>query len=138
MAECSYKEHNLCSSVEYVARELRPFASIVGNLVYSNRLNNIYAGLRFAEISRQDAKGEDLIGKTNIVIFDTILNSLIYYCIDYGIRFIIVSNRDLSIHYTPAMRIWADELRKQGYLVYDDQAGMLFKLVSELVTADLA
>lgn len=141
--ECNYIEHNLRSPIEYVARELKPFASMVGNLVYPNRnhpnrVTNIYSGLRFAEISRDADTGEKLIGKKNIVIFDMILNSLIYYCIDHGIRFIIVTNRNLSRHYTPAMRIWAIELRKQGCFVFDDEDGMLGKLLSDLVTADLA
>lgn len=135
--ECVYIEHNLRSPIEYIVREVKPFATIVGNLAYQNRVSNIYSGLRFAEISRYGATGENLIGEKNIVLFDMIVNSLIYYCIDHGIRFIVVTNRDLSCHYTPAMRIWADELRKQGCFVFDDEEGKLEKLVTDLLAADL-
>ena len=136
LCEYIYIEHNLRSPIEYIARELRPFASITGNLIYPNRVTNIYSRLRFSEIIRKGATGENLIKKNNIVIFDMISNSLIYYCIDHDIRFIIVTNQDLSRHYTPSMRIWANELRKQGCFVFDDEVGKLAKLVSDLLTTD--
>ena len=131
LCEYVYKEHNLRSPIEYIASELMQFSSIIGNLVYPNRITNIYSGLRFTEISRNGLTGEALIGNNNIIIFDMVLNSLIYYCINNNIRFIIVTNRELANFYSSAMSVWANELRENGQLVFDDELGLLKKLVSD-------
>ena len=116
----------------YVHNELVEHGVKYFNKKYPGRLeSNRYKGIRGIVIS-SDQTAEKLLEKGDVVIFDNCGHSLMYYCLENEVLFLIVEKRDAIQYYTSEMLSWYKILRKNNLLFHDDEHGFLGKRIEAL------
>lgn len=93
--------------------------------------SNRYQGFRGTVIPFQQS-AEELLGQGDVVIFDNCMHSLIYFCLENNILFLIVEKREAIEHFTQKMLDWYKILRKSNLLFHDDEHGHLGKKIKSL------
>ena len=123
------KDTNVAS---YIFSELKESNVGYYSKPYSDELrSDKYIGKRDRVIDG-NKKAEDVIRKGDLVIFDNCMHSLIYYCIENNIMFIIVSCKSLEIHYTDEMRKWYKVLRRNNLFFFPNEEKLLRSKICEL------
>ena len=79
-----------------------------------------------------DQNIEKLLQKGDAVIFDNCGHSLIYYCLENEVLFLIVEKRDAIQYYSPKMLSWYKILRKNNLLFHEDEYRSLGDKISDL------
>ena len=122
-------------SLKYIANELQNAEIEYYNLPHShNQLrSNLYDGLREKELDNLTGRGEDVIRMNDIVIFDIVTSSLIHYCIEHQILFLIVVSRVGVEYYTPNQKEWFDVMRKANLIFYNDENDKMGKTLIKLI-----
>ena len=116
---------------KYIHNELVECGVEYFNKKYPGKLeSNRYKGMRGTVISCDQIAEKTLI-KGDIVIFDNCMHSLIYYCLENNILFLIVDKRDDVQYYTHKMFLWYQVLRKNNLLFHNDECGLLGKRIKE-------
>jgi len=122
-----------CSEIpKYIYNELAEHGVNYFNKKYPGKLeSNRYKGIRGTVIS-SDQIAEKLLIRGDVIIFDNCMHSLMYYCLENQILFLIVDKRDIVQYYTHKMFLWYKVLRKNNLLFHDDEYGFLSKRIKTL------
>ncbi len=132
-----FAQCNNRSAVEYVYNELLAVDRGFFSLAYPGQLKSPdYGGMRGAELGDNSGKGENVICANDIVIFDISAASLIHYCIEHEITFIVVICRGDIAHFTEIANEWLDILRRSGLAFFDDEVGLLSRRLGEILADD--
>jgi len=130
-----YQELMESETIKYIANELKNSNIEYYNLPhYHNQMkSNQYDGLRGKELDNPTGRGEDIIGLNDIVIFDIVTSSLIHYCIEKEILFLLVVPRASIEYYTPNQKEWFDVMRKTNLVFYNDEKDKMGKMLIKLI-----
>ena len=110
---------------KYIHNELVGYGVEYFNKKYPGKLeSNRYKGMR-GRVILNDQMLEKMLTRGDLVIFDNCMHSLIYYCLENNILFLIVDKRDAVQYYTNKMFLWYQVLRKNNLLFHDDEFGLL-------------
>jgi len=127
-----YAEINDLNISSYIFNELKESGVKYYNKPYFNEYRtDKYRGKR-GEVIDANGKAESQIKQGDLIIFDNCSQSLIYYCIENNIMFIIVSCKDLEKHYTDEMRKWHKVLRKNNLFFFSNELTLLSNKIREL------
>jgi len=135
-SESAFKDFQNTRPIKYINKELSSKRKYVYNLIHRGRYCSLYENYRYRIINNAGKPGEFFIKKGNLVIFDNILGTLIYFCIFNNISFIIVTNRELSLNYSKKMKIWMNFLRKNNQLFFDDEKNALKRSINNYFTSN--
>ena len=116
---------------KYIYYELKKYGKKYYNKPYPGVLmSSRYKNFRGVIIpSNQSA--EKILAPSDIAIFDNCWHTLIYYCLENNILFLIVDKRDVVQYYTHKMLLWYQLLRKNNLLFHNDECGLLSKRIKE-------
>tara|TARA_X000000368_G_scaffold373165_1_gene323986 strand:+ start:508 stop:1830 length:1323 start_codon:yes stop_codon:yes gene_type:complete len=90
-----------------------------------------YMGMRGSIIASEE-KIEEFLVKNDLVIFDNSMHSLMFYCLENEILFLIVEKKDAMNHYTPHMLSWYKLLRKHRLFFHEDEMSLFGSRIKEL------
>ena len=94
-------------------------------------LNKFYDNIKFHKIYNSKEKAENIINTNDIVIFDVISHTVIYFCLYHKIRFIILFNADNYIYLTEEMKIWINYLHNDNSVFYTHEKNKLNSYLSK-------
>jgi len=118
--------------VQYIHNELTQYEIDYLSKKYPGKLESRrYKGMR-GKVIGPDQSIEMLLKKGDIVIFDNLGHSLIYYCLENRILFLTVEIRDALQYYSPKMMAWYKILRKNNLLFHEDEYQSLGKKIRDL------
>ena len=118
--------------VKYIHKELIENGVNYFNKKYPGKLeSNRYERIR-GSIIPSDKDVENLLIKDDIVIFDNFMHTLMYFCLENEILFLVVEKRDAIKYYTPKMLSWYKLLRKNGLVFHDDEHSLLAKRIEAI------
>lgn len=92
-------------------------------------LNQFYNKINFFKIYNAKEKAENIINKNDVVIFDVISHSLIYFCLFHNIHFIILFNADNYKFLTENMKIWLNRLHEDNIVIYTYENNKLYNIL---------
>ena len=119
--------------IPYIYRELKKSDNVCMSLPYPGfARSDKYKGFRFNEINNQEY-GESNIGLNDIAIFDTCSASLIYYCIENKIAYIIVISRKDMEYLSEKQTEWLNLLRKHGMAFYENEIDGLSSSINKIL-----
>jgi len=122
----------ILKDIEYIYSELQMFGGKYYSKSYPGYLeSNRYISMRGEKIGTED-RSEDIIKQNDIIIFDSCMSSMIYFCIENDMRFIIICNRNTKEYFTDRMAKWVDILRKNSFLFFSDEVGQLSTRLHEI------
>jgi len=98
--------------------------------------SNLYDNLRHNKIEPKGLDAFNYICKNTLVIFDIISATLIYFCISFDVKFIIVLDRKITAEFTPRMKEWAQELQGNFNLIFTDETEKFINLVKAYPSLD--
>ena len=128
----AYAIKNDNNVVSYIFSELKESGVKYYNKPYLYELqSDRYIGKR-GEVIDGNKKAEDVIRKGDLVIFDNCMHSLIYYCIENNIMFIIVSCKSMESHYSDEMREWYEVLRRNNLFFFSSEVKLLRNKICRL------
>jgi len=120
--------------IDYVCDELRSMKGGFFSLPYPGLLRlDDYAGKRGDELAAGSRGGESVIRADDVLIFDHIGASLIHYCIEHGISFVIVLGREDISQLSERAAEWLGVLRSAGLAFLDDEHGLLSRRLTEII-----
>jgi hypothetical protein len=120
-------------AVKYIYTELGNVKIEFYSMPYPNNLrSNQYDGLRGIEIDNASVRGENILSKGDVVIFDDSGSSLIHHCIEQEIPFILVVSREDVLRFKEKQNEWFNVIRDAELAFYDDEAGMMSKRINEI------
>ena len=126
------KEFNK-NPINYIYSELSYIKQPYHSLPYPRGMRSpLYDGLRCNELYNR-GKGEHHINKNDIVIFDTICPTIMHYCIEFNIIFIVITTREDVSHYTDQYKEYFVILKKMGFAFFDDEKSLLGKKITEII-----
>lgn len=127
-----YSQYRNTRAIEFVGAEVQSFERPYFSLPYPGSMRcPDYDGLRGTELWSKRG-GEMTIRLGDVVIFDTSAGSLIHYCIEQGITFVIVVSRTSVVEFTQMHAEWMSVLRAAGLAFYDDETTALARSLEEL------
>ena len=119
--------------MKYIYTELGNVKIEFYSMPYPNNLrSNQYDGLRGIEIDNASVRGENILSKGDVVIFDDSGSSLIHHCIEQEIPFILVVSREDVLRFKEKQNEWFNVIRDAELAFYDDEAGMMSKRINEI------
>ncbi len=93
-------------------------------------LNHFYNKINFFKIYNAKEKGENIINRNDVVIFDVISHSLIYFCLYHNIRFIVLFNIDNYEFLSENMKIWLNSLYEKNIVIYTHENNKLYNILN--------
>jgi hypothetical protein len=88
-------------------------------------LNEFYKNIKFNTIYNLKEKAENLINRNDVIIFDVVSHSLIYFCLYHSIRFIVLFNVDNYEFLTENMKLWLNYLHENNIVIYTNEKNKL-------------
>jgi hypothetical protein len=117
---------------KYIHSELIECGVEYFNKKYPGKLeSNRYKGMR-GPVIPSDLVAENILVRGDIVIFDNCMHSLIYYCLENNILFLIVDKKDVTQYYTYKMFLWYKILRRNKLIFHLDEKGALSERITNL------
>lgn len=114
--------------INYIETELDCYKDISFRLPYSNRRSSQY-DLVTTNIHKSIKPPERVIDSKSIVIFDQITQTLIYFCIQFNISFIVVLKKEIKNFLTPSGIEFLNLLSERKSIVYLDNPGELVSVI---------
>jgi hypothetical protein len=93
-------------------------------------LNQFYKKIIFFKIYNAKEKAENIINRNDLVIFDVISHTLIYFCLYHSIRFIVLFNADNYEFLSENMKIWLNRLHKNNIVIYTHENNKLYNILN--------
>jgi len=119
--------------IRYIANELKLSKIPYYNMPYPKNLQlSEYDQFTQKAIVDKNNRGEDSLECGDIVIFDHLGSSMIHYCIEFEIVFLIVLSRGLVDEHTKQQLEWHDALRKANLLFYDNEVGHMKEMLIKI------
>jgi hypothetical protein len=115
--------------INYIDLELDSHIDIAFRLPYANRRSDQYDFVN-TKIHKDINLPEKIIDSKSIVVFDQITHTLIYFCIQFNISFIVVLKREIKKLLTPNGLELLNSLYERKSLVYSDEPGELVRLIN--------
>tara|TARA_Y100001970_G_C14225403_1_gene855339 strand:+ start:778 stop:2136 length:1359 start_codon:yes stop_codon:yes gene_type:complete len=79
-----------------------------------------------------NSKPEEFLFRGDLALFDTCLHSLIFFCIENEILFIIIDDRNIYKHYKKKTKEWINVLRKNNLFFFSDEKNNLANRLNNL------
>ena len=134
MSPALYAQCNNRNIIDYVYDELRSVGRMFFSLPYPGKLrSDDYVGKRGDELVAEKGGGESVIRADDVLIFDNLGGSLIHYCIEHGISFVVVLSREDIPQLSERATEWLGVLRSAGLAFFDDERGYLSGRLTEIV-----
>lgn len=128
-----YRESTDPDPIEYVHSELTAAGTDFYSLVYPGALQSpAYTGMRGKDLASVRGRGESVLRQDDIPVFDISAASLIHYCIENDMTFVIVVGRESEQQFSRAYRNWLGVLRDAGLAVFADETGMLRRSIADI------
>jgi len=125
-------------TIDYIGSELANSGLNYYNLLHpKDKENQDYVGLRGKIVKTDSKRGEQAITNNDVVIFDIIGSTLLHYCVEMEVIFLLVVARDAVHNYTSEQKQWFDVIRQCGLACYDDEIGFLRSRIIEIVSFNL-
>ena len=96
-----------------------------------------YERFRKEDIKRKNVKSEEIIKLNDIVIFDVSAASLIHFCIENNIVFILIIDRSSEDLFTAKKKEWINLLRKHGLVFNQEQHSDFSKKLKYLLNKNV-
>lgn len=93
-------------------------------------LNKFYDNIKFHKIYNSKEKAENIINNNDIIIFDVISHTLIYFCLYHNIRFIILFSYDNYDYLTDEMKSWLNYLHNNNIVFYTNEKNKLHNFLN--------
>lgn len=123
--------------IKYIAKELSQSGIKYCNIPYpSFGKSTLYQGVRGHVENHDRRKAEEIIGNNDIVIFDTCTATLIHYCIENDIIYIVVISKKAADALTLKQKEWFNVMRESGLAYYDDETNCLAKRIIEVTDSN--
>ena len=130
-----YSQFNNRRVIGYIYNELLAAEREFFSLTYPGELQSSdYIGMRGTELSNISGRGESVICANDVVVFDNIFASLIHYCIEHEITFVLVIGRENIGQFTEAANEWFNLLRSSELAFFDDEIHLLSRRLVEILS----
>jgi hypothetical protein len=115
------------SPIDFIANELSRAKINYFNIPYNQPYgpSKLYKNIRNTVLDMEHKRSEGIINKNDIVIFDTFGATMMHYCIEYGILFLLVTSQNSIDRFTPKQMEWFKVLHENGLGFIDDEIGSL-------------
>lgn len=132
-----YEQFNDAGVVEYVSRELKTSGVPYWSLRYPGSLQSpAYSGSRGQLLTPRSGRGESVVTPEDIVIFDILAASLVHYCVEAGITFVVVLSRENVAQFSDGYTEWFEVLRGAGLAFFADEPGALASALTAIVAVE--
>ena len=130
-----YLHHQNESVIKYIHEELVGSGHKYLSMVYPGLLESpAYIGKRGGKFRNTTGRGEDNIFVNDVLIFDISAHSLVHYCLEHELTFIIVISRSNLDFFTYSKAEWFGKLREARLAFFDDEVGLLSQRLSEIMS----
>jgi len=135
MSPTMYLQTSRRTAIHYLYNELVAAGREYSSLAYPFQLKSSdYVGMRGNELSSQSGRGEEVFCANDVVIFDVAGASLIHYCIEHEIIFLLVLCREDLLHFTETAKEWLNVLRRSGLVFFEDEIHLLSRRLDEIMS----
>ena len=114
--------HNIANKL-YIHEELLETKHLIKNITHPLRPDPVYEKIRF-DIA-DTARAENIIKVSDVVIFDQCDSTMLHFCIENNIPYLVVIDRSDLAMFSDAMNEWIDCLYSAERLFFNDEKGKL-------------
>ena len=124
--------------IAYIARELDHAGIQYFNIPYYEPYgsSNLYEGLRGEVLTIHGRRSEGIINKSDIVIFDTCGPTMLHYCLEYEIAFLLVLNESSVERFTSKQKEWFNILSDNQLAFLDNEVGKLSSSIKNIMSEE--
>jgi len=125
-------------TIEYISSELIKSKIMYYNLPHPGVFRCVqYDKVRDKEIKNVTKGGENIINYEDVVIFDVVISTLIHYCVEAEILFILVVPREDVLAFTDQQKEWFELMRNSNLAFYNDEVGSLSSRIIKIMNDNI-
>ena len=121
--------------IHYIAKELSRTKINYYNIPYPPPFgkSQLYDEFRKNTLGINGKNAENIINMSDIVIFDTCTATVMHFCLEHQILFLLITSRESLKKFTSKQAEWFQMLKAHGLGFFDDEIGFLEKKICEIL-----